>query len=435
MSSDTIDLPDVTSHSVLKRRSLRDVKTTTWWTRPYVFVSFFLFPLALIIIASADSVIRNNGAGYSSANYINAYYSALFLLALVLIAFWAYVASRQRFSLPRVEFRNGSLDFLFFSVLIAYLVWFVPLGVTDSGSLLGALIGQAGAVYKIRHLGLNIPGVTSVTQFGISYACIYGTKTIAYKQKLKTRYHLYMAAIIMLAIFRAVVNSERIAILEIIIPMMVILGGNLPTAKRAVSCIIIAFPLLAVFGAPIFFAAFEYNRSWVSHYQFIYDNIFEFAFERLSIYYVSSLNNICGLLDVQSWPTYSGDWTLRWLYKFPLVGDALSTSFSSDQADAFGQFLENYSDVEFNNPTGILVVFQDWGVVGATIFFSVYGWISGYSYRAFLKGRGLVQYLYPIIFYSLYEILRIGYLYDSRCFSAIIGILISFLFWGRRSSQ
>ncbi|MFM0155328.1 hypothetical protein [Paraburkholderia sediminicola] len=435
MSADILDSAEGMDQAAVRHLPIRRAVPPTWWTRPHVFVGFFLLPLAVLIIVMADRVIRNNAAGYKSADFITPFYSLLFLLALGLIAFWAFVASRQRFWLPQVEFKNGVFDFLFYFVLAAYLIWFVPLAVMDSGSLLGALIGQAGAVYRIRELGLNIPGVTTVTQFGIAYACIYGTKVFTHKQKINARYHVYMVAIVLLAIFRAVVNSERIAVLEIVIPLVVICGRNLGGRSKLFATIVSSFPLLTIFGAPIFFAAFEYNRSWVIYYQFIYDNIFEFAFERLSIYYVSSLNNICGLLDVQSWPTYTGDWTLRWLYRFPIVGDTLSALLSSGQTEAFQRFLENNSDVEFNNTTGILVVFQDWGMLGAAVFFSVYGWIAGYGYRAFVRARGLAQYIYPVVFYSLYEVLRIGYIYDGRCFSALVGFFIAYVFWGRRTRR
>ncbi len=50
-----------------------------------------------------------------------------------------------------------------------------------------------------------------------------------------------------------------------------------------------------------FFIANEYNRwSWETTTSYLYDNIFEFALERLGMYYSTSLNNGAGLLAIAS---------------------------------------------------------------------------------------------------------------------------------------
>lgn len=405
---------------------------TLWWTRPHVFIACVTLPIFLVLIASAHQVITNNHAGYSSPDYITSGYVALFLAGLGVFGVASYVAGRLPPAATTMSFADRTLDLLFWSCAAAYAVWFGPLVLGHPTLILGALTGQAGAVYAVRELDLNVSGVTTVTQFGITYVCLYATKRFTLNEGLRSRYHLFFALIIVLALFRAIINSERIALLELVFPLLVVMGRRVSLRSLPLRLILPIFPLLTIFGSTVVFAVFEYNRSWLIHYQYLYDSLWQFAFERLSIYFVSSINNICGFMQHADWPTFHGEWTFAWMYRFPIVGPFLSSIVGESRGDLFSKFLKIGADEEFNNSTGVLTVFDDWGIVVGLLFMAAFGFIAGRGYRAYRSGRGVMQYVYPIIFYHIYEMLRIGYVFDGRGMAAIIGLLLAVAVGGRR---
>ncbi|MEZ5785529.1 MAG: hypothetical protein R3D62_03360 [Xanthobacteraceae bacterium] len=406
-----------------------------WWTHPDRFVALIILPIAIVMCAGTAYLITNNQKGYEASIYLNSFYVTLFLSGIALIAVGAAIGERTGRPLHALRFADGCLDVLFWLCIAGYAVWFGPLALSSPQLLIGALRAEAGAVYEIRELAPNLSGVTTATQFGISYCCIYAFKRFVLDERPARRYALYFAVIFTAATLRAIVYSERIALIEIAFPVLVILcRGSLLTRALPLRIFRETLPLLLLLGSPLFFAAFEYNRSWVALYQYRYDSLWAFALERMGIYYVTSLNNICGFLDRIAWPTFNGEITFYWLYRFPLIGPLMTEVFGASLRPELNDFLESNGIEEFNNSTGILVAHQDWGVVGGSLFLLALGLFAGRAFRSFRELRGFLQYFYPVILYALFEILRIGYLYDGRSVAALIGLLIAYVGWGRVQS-
>lgn len=103
----------------------------------------------------------------------------------------------------------------------------------------------------------------------------------------------------------------------------------------------------------------EYHRSWQTYYINIYDNIFDFAIERLALYYSTALYNGAGILSILGWgnghPMYTFDWPMH----FPVIGQRFKPLLDSS-AD-FDSFLNRHVDPKFNNPSGIFDHFYEWG--------------------------------------------------------------------------
>lgn len=402
-----------------------------WWANPLTFAALVLLPAAILIGVSAGSIIAKNGHNYFAPNYVSPQFLALSVWAVVATMIGAWIGNRGRCAPRSFQFRPGALEFLFWFTALAYLIWFGPALMRSPGLVLGALTGQSGATYALRDANLNVRGVTTMTQFGIAYICVYGISRFLLHQRLPRRHTIYAGVLFALALFRAIVNSERIALLELVFPMVLIYGSSVYSrSNRVVSAVCRHFPVFTILGAPIFFALFEYNRSWINYYQYKFDNLLSFALERLLIYYVTALNNICGLMQVMAWPTYKGELTLEWLYRAPGVSALLAQS--GYDKERYTSFLLEYAHPEFNNATGTMIAFHDWGVVGGTLLLVAVGMLTGRAYRNFTLGRGGLMYVYPPLFYALYECLRIGYAYDGRSVAAYIGLGIAALFWGRR---
>lgn len=411
-------------------------RASPWWVHPARLLAIVVLPIAIVVCLYTADVINHNRANYSAPVFFNAYYAALFLGGLLILTVFALVGARGNSGAPSVSFGNGALDFLFIACLTAYAIWFGPMLASAPEVLLGAITAESGAVYDVRELSTRLPGITTLTQFGVAYVCIYAIRKFVNGERLPRRFDVFLAIIMGAAIFRALVNSERIALVEVAIPLLVILckGAQL-TGARPLRIFRQTLPLLILGASPVFFTLFEYNRSWINHYQYEYDSLLEFALERFGLYYITSVNNFCGFLDHSAWPTFTGEWSLLWLYRFPLIGPALADLVGADSGAAFETFLKEYATDEFNNPTGILIVYHDWGVFGGVLFLAAYGLFAGLAYRAFEQSRGLLQYIYPIVFYSFFEILRIGYLYDGRSIAAVIGLGIAYVGWGKRAKM
>lgn len=403
-----------------------------WWHSPALLMLYFVVPFFLLIAAITPYVIENAPVLASRVVFLEPSYVFGSLCLFLAFVAGAILGGRKAFN-RKVKLGDGCLDFLFYVTVAAYLIWFGPLVLSQPGLILDTIRGTVGAMYDVRDNAQNISGVTTATQFGISYAIIYAIKQFQDGERLPATYHWKMSIIILLALFRAAAFSERIAIVEIVIPVFAVYVTGHNFSEVTYRLAIKPFPFVLYTIAPIFFAVFEYPRSWINHYIELYDNFPHFVVDRFMLYYVTSLNNICALMEYSPNPTYSGGWTLNWLYRFPVIGKIL-TGESASGGDSgpyswFLDFLNVYASPEYNNTTGFLTVVYDWGWLLAIFFMVAYGAIAGLTFASFRSGRGGLRYVYPIVLYSIFEILRIGYIYDGRAVAAIIGVGIALAIW------
>ncbi|WP_395330830.1 O-antigen polymerase [Novosphingobium sp. BL-8H] len=410
--------------------SLARLKGIRWWHSPAALTAFFVMPFFILLAMVTPAVIRTAPVLQSHRVYVtfeNVVQGVSLLLALMVGAFLT-----ERFPFRRkLVIRNRALDFLFYMTLAAYLIWFGPLIVLHPNVIMATMSASRGAMYEVREAAPNISGITTATQFGIAYAIIYGMKVFQDGQKIPRRYHRMLWGIIALAVFRAVVFSERIAIVEVVVPLFAVYATSKAPRARITDLGFRFFPYLLYAGAPIFFAIFEYPRSWINHYINIYDNFWHFIADRFTLYYATSINNICALLRYSPNPTFRGEWTLNWLYKFPVIGQLLPTRPATKDGSWFLSFLSVYATPEYNNTTGILTVIYDWGWLIGIFLMIIYGAIAGISYSSLKSGLGPMRYIYPVFLYSMLEMTRIGYIYDGRAVSVLIGILVCAVVWGK----
>ena len=408
-----------------------------WWHSPALLILGFTLPFFLLVAAITPSVIRNAPVLASREMYLTLFRVIQAISLLLVFAAGAAYAGRKTF-IGKVQLYDGCMDFLFYLTFAAYIIWFGPLVLSNPRLILETFTGTVGAIYDVRDEAQNISGVTTATQFGISYAIIYAIKRFQDGEIVPRKYTIMLGIIGGLALFRATVYSERIAVAEIFIAAFVIFVVSYQSRKRYVRLGIKYFPFLLYAAAPIFFAVFEYPRSWLNHYIDIYDNFWHFVMDRFSLYYVTSLNNICALLDYSQNPTYDGGWTLNWLYRFPVIGPLLSDAGANGGGVGhswFLKFLAAYASPEFNNTTGVLTVVYDWGWPLGLVLMGIYGILAGLTFASFKSGNGVLRYVYPIFLYSILELLRIGYIYDGRAVAAIIGIIIAIGFWRKAAAM
>lgn len=300
--------------------------------------------------------------------------------------------------------------------------------------VLAMLSGQKGLVYEIKtYYFATIPGVTTCTQFGVA-AVLIGT-LLGHLDGWKRVKWLIILTLI-LTLVRAVVLSERLALIEVAVPsaMLAAFLQRPRLRSRWGRSMLTWGPATAPFVLYLFFTIAEYFRSWSNFYVNKGASIWEFSFARLLGYYATSLNNSAfrySVIDPPSLPYY----TLEWFWYFPGIGDLLGLREQGKELErVWMSRLRAEVNPEFNNEGGMYLPLVDYGVFGGLLWWFVIGIIGYYLHRRFCEGRMLGLLLFPVFFLGLLEGPRILYWTNGRAFPHICYLLIVIFLATRRTS-
>lgn len=354
-------------------------------------------------------------------DYFNFEYFLLGLTYLCILGVTSFLGSlknspTQKDKSISVKSNPLFMDFLAAVTVMAYLIWFWD--IIKNPELFTRVI--VGLYLNVRQEISTIPGLTTLTQLGVVYAIFFACYKWVWKKELKLRYYIYLYTLILLGIIRTIAWSERLATIEVVLPMALIYFYNYHGKNRIKRFINLTGPYLGIFFILIFFGIFEFIRSWGKQ-QVNADSLISFMIDRFGYYYYSSMNNGAGLLTEFPWPNFDGQFTMKWIYTFPILSDYLPS-----YTDHGRKFLTYFADVEFTTYSGFFPVFYDIGIVGGLIYASIYGFIIGFCYRKFKEGIGFGLLMYPILFTSLAELLRILYMSYSRIIPIIIFMIIGY---------
>jgi oligosaccharide repeat unit polymerase len=401
---------------------------TVWWLNPFTLCLFFLVPLFTLIFL-VPSIFGARAVNLTFLTYFTwKYYliGVVWLLALAngaLIGALTYVVNKTEMPSP-VTFNRFYLDVLAVLTIFAYLIWYRSLFI-DPSALVALATGNPSASYTIRATNRTIAGITTLTQLGGAYVVFHLYQTWgAQRPFVGKRYAFYLYTIVGLALFRVYAWSERLALIEVVVPIAVLYVAYRAPRTPLSRAVVHSLPFLGIVALLIFFGITEYVRSWASHYQYQSTGFWEFVSKRLVSYYYTALNNGAGMLTVYEWPTWRMEAILDWLYKFPFLIGAVVRFVADVRPET--SFLERYANPEYNNLSGIFMVILDVGLVGGFIFAAALGWLLGYLWRALLW-RQPAGVFYPICFLTLLEMFRILYLTGGRAFPTLLALLIGYL--------
>lgn len=297
--------------------------------------------------------------------------------------------------------------------IVAYVLLLGTL-VTHMSLVLALLRGDISASGELRNVLGRIPGVTSFVQFGTVYIAFVSLLVTMTNYVMTKRLWVMTGVILAFAFARAILNSERIAFLEVVTAFAVVPIAYRwrPSLWRTVA------PYLGVFGIFLAFAAGEYLRSW-QFYQNQYDSYFDFITQRFFGYFSTAINNGAGAYMVYGRSAPYPEITVGWLTKFPVLGDLL---FNRPDTSVHDQFLEMYATLEFNNPGGFYAAFLDYNFATATLFMVAMGCVIGVVYRLFQNKTVAGMLLYPVIFLGTTDLIRILYISDTRTLPIFLGV-------------
>jgi oligosaccharide repeat unit polymerase len=403
-----------------------------WWLHPAAVFSVAGVAIGIAAYLVPESMYRSY---WRTPKFFELPALELTLFCVAVFVFGSFCGSKLQIDHKRAESSDWAANipwnvvfalfrWSFYLCVLGYAIWAalaIQRGMTIS-VITGVLTGEKGAMYDARFIYLpTVGGVTTLTQFG-SAAMIFGAV-------IRGRYGWSpiwrkCGFLFLLAVVRALMNSERFAIIEMVVPFAVatlaVSYSRLQRAGRAVQTLIRLAPVIGVVALFCLFTGFEYFRSWTNYYAGRDLSLLEFGAMRLLGYYVTSFNNgayFMDRLEALNAPYF----TMHFLWLFPLSGPLVKRFFPNPLLDSsekwfYFPFLEADANVEFNNADGILYPLMDFGVPGGLLYWFVIGVMIGAVYHLFRRREPLGLFLYPMLYLGLIEIPLGLYWGEGRAF-------------------
>ena len=319
-------------------------------------------------------------------------------------------------NLTKVKFAYKLLTSL---TLTGYVLWIAIILSRGGGLdiLYQAFSPISGTYSRLNQYVTGVAGVTSLTQFGPAAAALTGYL------RAKGEPWIFKILIVWIPAFiRAVLNAERIAIIEVVIPFFIVWFLFVQSTRRPKLEMSLACGLVATY-----IAVAEYSRSWLSYYAIAYRGTFSnFLLDRIQGYYVTSLNNGFLLVDKYGPGPRTPFGTFDFFFRFPLIKDFfnnLSVSPLSPKGNSllvYGPF----SNPGFNNPNGLLIFVIDWGWVLAPLAAIILGLFVSHFFNKAYHGDFAALIYFATTFYGFLELPRYLLWTNSRSFLYLISYVI-----------
>lgn len=328
----------------------------------------------------------------------------------------------------------------FIITFAAYAIWYI-LAIQASGGI-GPLVAEYARAYgtsSIGELGRRrleyVGGVTTLMQVGIpttALATLWATSVREWRKSAPI--FIATAVVVILALVRSLIRGERLAVIEVITPILVVLiyRHRHYFLRRQ-----IVLPLVGVAVLYLFFTLAESLRSWTYEiYQQQYASVWSFALWRLASYYTTSLNNTVYLVDAgmgMATPIY---FSLRWIWELPLYAEHLwpyGQIFDVDPYQVIERTLEGgVLTLEFNQFSTSGYLFLDFGYYGIAVSV-LFGATAQLIFRGVQRGDWLWLVVYASLFVGLLEYQRIYYLFSGRQFPGVLFLLlVGLIRWSTR---
>ena len=401
-----------------------------WWANPATMTLGFIIPVFTLVYV-IPTLFGTSALQLRSAIYFDGRYYGLGMAFLFCLVIGCLVGQMIRPGLPRAGHKQEEyistmyLEVMALITIGAYLIWFR--GIFTSPAALLSVIRADGEFGNVRYTSRTISGITTFVQCGLTYIILYLDRVWGLRRPIpQRRFFWYFMIILGLTVFRAHAWAERLALIEIMVPIGLLYFCYRDRGTNPVMRVVrVAGPVLGIGFLISFFGLMEYFRSWSAHYSDVESSFWGFVMRRFLAYYYTALNNGSGLLLIMDWPTYEMEHVMSWLYRFPaLIGPIFRYAFEVQTLDYI--FLGKFADPEFNNMSGIFTIYYDVGVPGALVYAAAWGGIAGVAYASMRARRGFLRLLYPLLFLSILEAMRVIYLADPRAFPALITLIVGY---------
>ena len=399
-----------------------------WWASPAGICVGFLLPVLFLIASVGQAALP--GVVIRGARFLDGSYLALGALLLLVIALAGWLgqqfAPRPRPAPATLLHWDSAACVIGVLAVCAYVYWLKGF-ITNPALLLQTLLGSYRPDRNDPQLALT-SGITSLTNVAPVFFSIYAFRLAFPGPRIGRTLHTLCGVLLALTVFRVYAWSERLALIETVVPFALAAGAVAARSeRRAVRVLTWLGPFIAVPLLILYFGIAESVRSWTASAYNGKLEFWDFAIGRMASYYYTSLNNGAAMLHTQDWPTWRFEYTLLWLHKAPL---AIGPAFSDWINVRFLQpedLLTRYLDIEFNNPSGLYAVVCDLGLPLGVAYFALIAAAGGLLFRAYGAGRLVGALAYPMFFLSFLEVFRYPYLGQPRAFTWVLGMLVAWL--------
>lgn len=302
----------------------------------------------------------------------------------------------------------------------AYALWYGNFLRIHGAAVLGWLSSAdalSAAMYTMREQAGRITGITTFTELSMVVLPLGLWLLRRGDASLRASIRWQLGLLVALACLRAVAFSERMALLEMLVPGAVMLAV-LSAKGRWVKWV----PLAAVAVVVAVFGVMEYSRSWLQGYQELYESYGQFVLLRLMGYYANAINAECMML-AHAGPSGLPWHTLMWLWEMPGMAGWYDLLAPSNVPQVFQALLQTWGNPEFNNPGGMLALVLDFGAAFPVVQV-IFGYMAGRAYRRCCQGNVLGMLVYAHVFLCLVELPRFFLLGASRSFIVGVGLLV-----------
>ncbi|MBW5448376.1 hypothetical protein GE107_20235 [Cohnella sp. CFH 77786] len=317
----------------------------------------------------------------------------------------------------------------------AQLLWIVRIVLKEGiGPLIQMLVvRQDFLAFKQQVVNVTgISGVTTLTQLGLLASSLYAIHVFGLKRKGS----FWMWALILFpGVLRGLFFSERIALLEVVLPIAVIailFGSVRVTLPKLIA---------SLAAVVLFFSAAEGLRSYQFYSQtgFAKEGVYSYGLGRFLDYISSSINHSMAMPDLAErsvgFPTLMFNGWINLLYNF--IPESTLRAFL--HLDAAKQAYLNvksspYSAPDYTNMGYFGELFADSGYL-YVVYAVLYGWFIGMAYKGIRQHQVGWMMIFPSVVFSLLEVYRVHYLFDNRMFYPLLYVFLRYLYQSYQESK
>lgn len=397
-----------------------------WWLHPAWALVLMVGSTAVVSVALPPQYYRIWG----TTKFLDSSLSVQLLFGILLV-FTGILFSNYRnargghveisFGPTQLAYLRKAYKLLLTLTLLGYLLW-VAVALSEgvrSSDLISVLQRDEGAISELKANSRPIGGLTTLTQFG-PVAVILGF--VRRRIGVGGRSYWIVPA---LAVVRATFYAERLALLEVLLPLVLVATITMDQRSRW-RPLAQVIPLLLGPLVWLVFAISEYSRSWIYYQQVVSLPFNQWVTSRLLGYYTTSYNN--SALFSNAWqqvyePPYM---SIQAFWNAPGISLFLEppSILGLEPGKWWAALLQAKSNPEFNNTGSFLVAYAEMGWPVASLFWLIIGCILGLLFSAVTRGSftGLVAYC--SLFIGLLELPRFIYWTQGRAVPILVALLV-----------
>lgn len=404
--------------------SLAGVATWPWWLHPFLIVIFTGVGSAALAFALGEGIYREWGADkyLSQSMLVTIAIGLSSLLAGILLGSRGALPGATHFLLSRTDVKalTSAFTLLLLLTVLGYTFWLLSAlanGVTLSDLSL-VLSRELGAISALKRMAPPIGGLTTLTQFGPMAAAVGFLLW-----RTHSRGPLFLV-VVALAGVRTVFYAERLALIEVLIPIAIIwivleLSGKVSKFWVAI------LPMIGVVTFLALFAVSEYYRSWIFYESRTDRGFIEWILHRVLAYYGTAYNN--SALLALNYPSDSPTpyFSIPALWSAPGMGAVLGAPVMAGQSpDDWWTGTLAAANPEFNNKGSFLIVETELGVAWSVLYWVVIGVAIGWLYFRARRGALIGLLGYSVTTIGLLEVPRILYYGEGRFIPVLASIVL-----------